>query len=605
MRDVFLGILLFGGVAIAGESELRITRIDPATDRVWVTHLDVTTYVTTDELPFCHRFNYASSIPSGTTFGFFETQVFTVPGLHDSNSDLWLYRSSNFSDAANIITGLQYGPTDTGRTGIARAANLWTGTNPEVPADGGGLEISGSTVLTLPVNGSNWIATALPYEESGITIGAVTIAEGPFTALGVRQPPDETDRLFIIDQDGKVLIHVNGALLPSPFLDASALLSPRSNLRPEIGFLGLTFHPDFGSNGFVYTYTSELASGGTADFTLLPAGTPDHHSVVRRWTVRATDRNQIDPASSTELLRIEQPRENNNAGDITFGPDNFLYIPLGDGGGGAKANAQNLDTLLGCIARIDVDGSNAANGKYGIPSDNPLVGQAGLDEIYATGFRNPYRISFDPITGALYAADVGTSKAEEVNLIVAGGNYGWPIKEGTIPSDTSLSDPGNLIDPIAQYRVDDIPRAVIGGYVWPKGPGMLKNEYIFGDYLGRVFRISSGRVQSIDIGNSGLGIIIRGFGTDNAGHLYVCGQSTVKRLGPLLEITDIQIDDTTIRLDFSADEFLRNFTIEGTTDLSATNWTPRPFIISPAGDGYQAELPNVTRPADVFRVRSE
>ena len=276
------------------------------------------------------------------------------------------------------------------------------------------------------------------------------VADGFTTpVLGVHAPGN-SKQLFIVDQIGtitavKLQPDRHGGLPDSfTFLDVGSsglnLLVPLGAFGPgsfdERGFLGLAFHPDYRKNGLLYTYTSEPLGSGTPDFPIPDTGEPPAFnaslSVIREWRVDNPKRpdSTADPSSSRVVLRVEQPQFNHNGGDIAFGQDGMLYIALGDGGGADDqgpghapgGNGQDLSegNVLGKILRIDPQGSNGANGQYGVPSDNPFVGRAGADEIFAYGFRNPFRMSFDSRTGDLYAADVGQNDIEEVDIVVSG-----------------------------------------------------------------------------------------------------------------------------------------------------------------------------------------
>ena len=414
---------------------------------------------------------------------------------------------------------------------------------------------------------------------STITLGQVHIrlqpvAEGLISPLGLVDPNDGSGRLFIYDQAGKISILLDAALLPTPFLDVSNRLVPLAIVQgndigyDERGLLGFTFHPSFATNGKVYTYTSEPAAG-SADFTVSipPDRRFDHQSVVAEWRVSTTTLNVINPSTRREVLRIDEPQFNHNGGELQFGPDGMLYISLGDGGGaddqdgadffgqpivghGPTGNGQNIETVLGSLLRIDVDGTNSANGHYGVPTDNPFVGAAGVDEIFAYGFRNPYRFSFDTADGQLYVADVGQNDIEEIDVVTKGNNYGWHLKEGTFYFDPNgLNDgfvttvplqplPAGLADPIAEYDHGD-GHAIVGGFVY-RGAAIpsLNGRYVFGDFGG--FASPSGELFYLDAagkpvrfriaspGNSP-GIWVKGFGQDHAGEIYVCGSG---QLGP-------------------------------------------------------------------------
>jgi glucose/arabinose dehydrogenase len=372
--------------------------------------------------------------------------------------------------------------------------------------------------------------------------------------------PGDTRRLFVVDQNGLLwaIDTITGAR--TIFADLSSLLVRLGIRGPgsydERGFLGVAFHPDYATNGLLYTYTSEPAKPNP-DFTTLPGDvTPDHENVVREWRVRnpRDPHSIVDAGSSRMLFRSHHPAFNHNAGALSFGPDKMLYIATGDGGNAddegpghaLEGNAQRLDNILGKILRINPLLRTSRNGQYGIPTDNPFVTRAGaLGEIYAYGFRNPFRFSFDSVTGSLYVADVGQNKIEEVNIVEKGRDYGWRLKEGTFlfsPNGdapgfvyrNSPGQPAGLRDPVAQYDHDE-GIAVVGGFVY-HGTAIpaLRGRYVFGDFAktftsnGRVFYLTEDN-QIAELRLQGMadpGIKIDGFGQDANGELYVLGNTT-------------------------------------------------------------------------------
>jgi glucose/arabinose dehydrogenase len=381
-----------------------------------------------------------------------------------------------------------------------------------------------------------------PIEASGTKIKLELVASGLVSPLKGTVAPGLPNHLFVVDQPG-ILWAVNlttGA--KTPFLNVGptglnrlvtlGVLGP--NTFDERGLLGLAFHPNYQQNGRLYTYTSEPNAGPPTFPTTIPGGsTADHQNVVAEWQAvnPANPALGVNPASRRELMRVDWPQFNHDGGDLAFGPDGFLYISMGDGGGADDAdgqlfivadgafpaneapiighqvdgNAQKLNVPLGKILRIDVNGNNSANGQYGIPAENPFVGAAGLDEIFAFGFRNPYRFSFDSATGALFVGDVGQNDIEEVDLVVKGGNYGWNAKEGTLffhingNAEGFASDvldngrtSASMIDPIAQYDTHGEGHSVIGGFVYHGSRiPQLKGRYVFGEFS-RVFNFPSG-----------------------------------------------------------------------------------------------------------------
>ena len=385
------------------------------------------------------------------------------------------------------------------------------------------------------------------------------------------------DRLFVSDQSGIVwsIDLTNGD--KNIFLD----LSPRlvdlgiggAGSFDERGLLGVAFHPDFSSNGLFYTYTSEPANS-EADFSTMPEGVaPNHQSVITEWTVSEPTNLApiVDADSSRVLMRIDQPQFNHNAGALNFGPDEFLYIALGDGGGrddegighSPQGNGQDLTNILGSLLRIDPLGNNSANGQYGIPEDNPFVAQVEIpDETFAYGFRNPFRFSFDRETGDLILGDVGQDDIEEINLVEAGQNFGWSLKEGTFFFDPNGEEPGfvsnvdrglelDLIDPILQYDHDEGISAISGFVYRGEENQELTGQLIFGDYSqgfsnpqGRLFLgdLSTGTIE--DITPDDFPFFVLGFAEDNNGEIYVLANQTgvpFDDTGAIFQIETIEV----------------------------------------------------------------
>ena len=249
---------------------------------------------------------------------------------------------------------------------------------------------------------------------------------------------------------------------------------------------------------------------------------------VSRFSVNSSDPNKADQSSELVLLEIDQPYANHNGGQIAFGPDGYLYIALGDGGSGGdpQGNGQNRKTLLGSILRIDID--NPSDGKnYGIPDDNPFVGntEGYREEIFAYGLRNPWRFSFDPETGWLWAADVGQNRQEEIDIIEKGKNYGWNIMEGMLCYQPSTNcDQAGLELPIWTYGRDQ-GISVTGGYVYrgQKNPELV-GKYIYGDYgSGRIWTLSYDDVDNpVNEELADTDLFISSFGVDSNQNLYIC-----------------------------------------------------------------------------------
>jgi glucose/arabinose dehydrogenase len=309
------------------------------------------------------------------------------------------------------------------------------------------------------------------------------VTDGFISPVNMAVPGDGSGRLFFCQKEGKVWIVKQNKQLPTPFLDVSSDMISVNAGYDERGLLGMAFHPEFRSNHKFYVYYSA------------PAQKPglNHTSRLVEFTVSAANPDIANPASRRVLMEIDEPESNHNGGQLQFGPDGYLYIGLGDGGGGGDkhgttGNGQNLNTLLGKILRINVDGT-----PYKVPADNPFVNKPDArPEIWAYGLRNPWRFSFDRKSKMLFAGDVGQDKYEEVDIIIKGGNYGWRILEGlhdyNVPAGT---DKSSFIAPIHEYD-HDLGISITGGYVY-RGEAIpaLQGLYVFGDYNGKTFVLES------------------------------------------------------------------------------------------------------------------
>jgi len=330
--------------------------------------------------------------------------------------------------------------------------------------------------------------------------------------VGLQQPlllthaGDGSDRKFIVEQRGRILVVQPGSTTPTEFLD----IRTRVLSGGEQGLLGLAFHPQYAVNGrFFVNYTRQT----------------DGATVIAEYHVISGNPNAADAASETPLLVIAQPFVNHNGGMIEFGPDNFLYIGMGDGGSANDPDnrAQNVEDLLGKILRIDVDHPASETVLYSSPDSNPYFGAtAGRDEIFALGFRNPWRFSFDRVNGQLYVGDVGQAAREEIDLVVRGGNYGWRVLEGTLCTGLGPAPCTNFpsTPPIAEYASSSGGRcAVTGGHVYRGSRRSLSyGSYVFGDYCsGEIFVYSGGAASLLMDTNAS----ISSFGEDQSGEIYV------------------------------------------------------------------------------------
>jgi glucose/arabinose dehydrogenase len=415
-------------------------------------------------------------------------------------------------------------------------------------------------------------------EADDPAVGLRLVAEDLTSPVALVAPPDASGRRFIVDQTGVIrVLTADGVVRAEPFLDLRSRIVPLMPEFDERGLLGLAFHPGYASNGrfFVY-YSAPLRPGAPAGF--------DHTAHISEFRVSAANPNRADPASERIVLQVDKPQFNHNGGTVLFGPsDGDLYISLGDGGGADDVglghvedwyeaneggNGQDIQhNLLGNILRIDVDSS----APYAIPADNPFASTPGCadgcDEIWAYGFRNPYRMSFD-MGGSreLFVGDAGQELWEEVSIAVKGGNFGWNVKEGTHcfstdnPDESPATCPDTvgaphpragdaLIDPVIEYANHHQPgglgATVIGGHVY-RGDALPQffGRYVFGDWS-REFEEPDGslfvamrrkkglwHMQQLRIATSASGRVghyVLGFGQDRAGEMYVL---TTDQTGP-------------------------------------------------------------------------
>lgn len=387
------------------------------------------------------------------------------------------------------------------------------------------------------------------------------IADGFVSPLSVVQPPDGSGRLFVVDQPGKVwIIDSSGTKLSTPFLDLTASIVPLSLPYDERGLLSIAFHPDFNNNGKFYAfYTAPPRMGGPS-----PGESWNNLTRISEFTVSA-DPNIADVGSERVVLEEDHPQLNHNGGTLAFGPDGYLYISIGDGGNkddvgpghvsdwyaeNEGGNGQDISrNLMGNVLRIDI---NASTG-YAIPPDNPFAGTEAKGEVYAFGFRNPYRFSFD-MGGdhKLFLGDAGQALYEEIDIVTKGGNYGWNIKEGkhcfstdadtveraSCPMTDSMGNP--LIDPIIELKNfanpegGGIATVVVGGNVYRgKMIPSFEGKYIFGIFSqdgganAKIYSASGSgsawqysEIPLRDFSND-LGQFLKGFGQDNAGEIYL------------------------------------------------------------------------------------
>ncbi len=385
-----------------------------------------------------------------------------------------------------------------------------------------------NSALVLPINREPLASFSFPQSLSNPSsvIFARAFPNLTFNApMMITSARDGSNRLFVVERAGVIRVFANSASVASSteFLNISARISTDG----EQGFLGLAFHPDFRNNGYFFVHYS--------------AATGARRSVFSRFRVSANNPNVADPNSETIVLEVAQPANlsNHKGGSINFGPDGFLYMALGDGGGGGDPlqTGQNLQQLLGKVMRINVNTL-----PYTIPADNPFgqnrcatqVGVANCGEIWAYGLRNPFRWSFDRQTGQLWLADVGQNEWEEIDLIVRGGNYGWNAWEGNHIYNNAQNPP-TQIAPIHEYN-HSVGQSITGGYVY-RGSlfPALRGAYIYSDFnTGATFALVYNGTQVVSNTSLGTNSFIAGFGEDEQGELYAANLvgGTILTLAP-------------------------------------------------------------------------
>lgn len=336
--------------------------------------------------------------------------------------------------------------------------------------------------------------------------------------IELTSPADGTDRVFVVEQKGVIRVFTNREDVKNatPFLD----IEKKVESGGEKGLLGLAFHPNYKSNGYLYVnYTR---------------GKP-LETVIARYKVSASNPNVADPASEVILLTYLQPYSNHNGGKVAFGNDGYLYVAAGDGGssGDPGNRGQNKKELLGKILRIDVD-KKSSTANYSIPDDNPFKNnkEGFKDEIYAYGLRNPWRFNFDRQTGMLWAGDVGQNKIEEIDIIENGGNYGWKIMEADDCFKSENCNTAGLINPITSYQQgSSTGSSVTGGYVCrDKNLPGLNGKYVYGDFVsGNVWALTFNGKKAVN--NEQIAKISGGlssFGEDSKQNLYLLSYGTGK-----------------------------------------------------------------------------
>lgn len=371
----------------------------------------------------------------------------------------------------------------------------------------------GTSASASPAESPSPAESTLPPLPSGPDALALELVASGFSdPTHVTHAGDGSGRLFVVERGGRIrIVNPDGSVSAQPFLDITSRVLTSGLEQGEQGLLGLVFHPNYATTGrFFVNYTRQ----------------PDGTNVIAEFKASRSP-DVADPASERTLIGLADPAPNHNGGGLAFGPDGYLYIALGDGGGqnDQYGNAQSVNSLLGKILRIDVDAPRSSGRPYGIPDGNPFAAGGGAPEIWAIGMRNPWRISFDREWGDLYIADVGGGSWEEINRQPAdapgGLNYGWPIMEGRHCLSTSCTVAG-FVEPIAEYGHDQ-GCSVIGGHVY-RGQDQpeLYGIYVLGDWCsGLLFtlQVDEGTVTPKVVLESGLQI--SSIGEDEAGEMYL------------------------------------------------------------------------------------
>ena len=345
-------------------------------------------------------------------------------------------------------------------------------------------------------------------------------------------PPDSSDRIFIIEQRGIIKVFPNNDTVTSTkdFLN----IRSKTNCCGERGLLSLAFHPNYKSNGLFYI-NYNINDGKLK-------------TIISEFKVSANDPDKADAGSERVIMNFEQDFSNHNGGQLLFGDDGYLYIGVGDGGSGGDPNnrAQDTSNILGNVLRIDID--NKSNGKeYAIPADNPFLGKPGMDEIYSYGWRNPWRMSMDPLTKEIWVGDVGQNAIEEISLVKKGANMGWKIMEGDECYRSSNCNQSGLEPPVYTYDQTQGDRSVTGGFVY-RGKKSVKmlGKYIYGDYVsGRIWMLEKNGSTVTNEFLFDMQGRVSSFGVDLSGELYMVDYNRNTNTG-ILRIKDTSVITSSI-----------------------------------------------------------
>lgn len=388
---------------------------------------------------------------------------------------------------------------------------------PAAPTTGPGSSATTGAPSTAP---SPTAVISPPFVAASVSVRLEPVATVDGAPLAFAAPADGSGRMFIGTKEGRIWVLDGTSVRPDPLLDIRKLVSSGG----EQGLLSVAVHPDFPSDPRVFV-----------DYT-----DADGNTVVSSFRLSGSNPDRLDPATEQSIIRVNQPYANHNGGAVAFGPDGMLYVSLGDGGSGGdpNGNGQRLDTLLGKVLRLDINGPAGSSATYRIPSDNPFVGRAGArEEIWLYGLRNPWRMAFDRATGDLWIGDVGQGDWEEIDVARSGAggtNFGWNVLEGSHCYKPSRNcQTTGLTPPVTEYG-HDLGCTVIGGTVY-RGTAQLPlvGGYLFADYCsGRAWAVAAdgnGPVEPVRVGTFGSGIVA--FGEDGSGEIYIANlDGTISRV---------------------------------------------------------------------------
>ena len=635
---------LNASVPPVSENQLIITEISPNDDLVEVTYFDSRTAKLTRDFWFAVDGSPASFIPEGTVFEEGESKTFSVQ-LNSSGS-IWLYSTiggATYGNPQPMMCGLSYGITEP--AGDIHSTNAYEKLRWESPQSFAYFSGASNSLRLAAFDATNpdyWIESESDFNSfydqkvvtdlhpdlltSTVKVGLNLVTDEVNHPIGIVDPNDGSERLFVIQQTGEILsLSSDYVLNTNPVFDVSSdLVNLALNTvgYDERGLLGFAFDPDYADNKKFYYYAS-MPVTNLSNIYAFPIGYDggddvviDHHSVIVEGIYTDVNGNSIfdqgDTVTTREILRFEQPLfeafpsigSNHNGGHLSFDPNGYLLVAIGDGGDandtgnghGVIGTGADPSNIWGSIIRIDPNGTNSFNGMYGIPDDNPFINDDDkLDEIYAYGFRNPWYPTIDPDSGVIYSADSGQDNVQEINVVEKGKFHGWRAREGSYLFDNLIGNNGTInnplsigdeVLPVAEYDHDQGYANIIGGHVY-RGSAIpeLIGSYVCGDY-GPIFGFSgtlfqfqfsgSDSIKELQIGttNRNLTCDIRAISKDAEGELYFAGNGASKdfiyKIVPLVDVSLEKVSDQ-MEVTIIGDEGSTLSLIEMTSLVGATS----------------------------------